>query len=132
MQMLNHHFKKIKFSLFLKTNIIFGFLFLCSSVVFWPQFLNAEEPEKVFSLVISKHKFNIETIEVKSTDKFQLKIKNADKSFEEFESKALNIEKFLKPNIEVIVFLGPLKPGEYDYFAEFHPALGKGKIIVKP
>ena len=129
---MNHFCKKIIFTRFSKPTLVSCFLFLHSSLLFSPQVIRAEEAEKVFSLIISKHKFNIETIEVKSTDKFQIKIKNADKSFEEFESKALNIEKFLKPNAEVTVFLGPLKPGEYDYFAEFHPALGKGKIIVKP
>jgi plastocyanin len=89
------------------------------------------ETERTFDLVIKGHKMNPEVIEVAAGEKFQIKVTNQDKSFEEFESKSLNIEKFLKPGATVTVFVGPLQPGEYDYFAEFHASTGKGKIVVK-
>ncbi len=92
----------------------------------------ARAQEKVFELVLQNHKFNIETIEVKAGEKFKIRVKNKDRNFEEFESRSLVIEKFLKPGAEVLVNVGPLKPGEYDYFAEFHASTGKGKIVALP
>ena len=74
----------------------------------------------------------MERIEVKAGEKFKIKVKNLDKVFEEFESSTMVFEKFLKPNSEVTVNVGPLKPGNYEYFAEFHKATGKGVVVVSP
>ncbi len=94
--------------------------------------LVAHAQDKVFELVIENHKFDKEVLTVKAGERFKIKVKNKDKNFEEFESRSLVIEKFLKPGAEVVVNVGPLKPGEYDFFAEFHADTGKGKIVVTP
>ena len=88
--------------------------------------------ERVFELVLQDHKFDIERIEVKAGEKFKIKVTNKDKVFEEFESNAMVFEKFLKPGAQVTVNVGPLKPGEYPYFAEFHQKTGKGLVVVTP
>jgi plastocyanin len=100
-------------------------------LIMWlPAFAFAQE--RVFELVLKDHKFNIERIEVKAGEKFKIKVKNNDKVFEEFESNAMSFEKFLKPGAEVTVHLGPLKPGEYPYFAEFNKKTGNGIVVVTP
>ena len=94
--------------------------------------LPQQAPEREFALILKDHKFDKAVLEVKEGEKFSITVVNSDKSFEEFESKSLNFEKFMKPGAKVTVYLGPLKAGEYDYFAEFHASTGRGKLIVKP
>jgi plastocyanin len=43
----------------------------------------------------------------------------------------LNREKVLFPKRKTILFISPLKPGEYEFFGEYHPHTAKGKIVVK-
>jgi plastocyanin len=83
-------------------------------------------------LTLENHRFDKERLEVKAGEVFLLTIVNKDKTLEEFESKSLIIEKFLKPGATLTVTLGPLKPGEYDYFADFHKSTGKGVLVAKP
>jgi hypothetical protein len=89
-------------------------------------------PVRTFELFIENHRFNVERIEVRAGEKFKIKVRNKDKGLEEFESNSMVFEKFLKPGAEVIVNVGPLKPGEYEYFAEFHKKTGKGVVVVTP
>ena len=88
--------------------------------------------ERTFAITIEKSKFDLERIDVKAGEVFELKVTNKDKSFEEFESNSLVLEKFVKPGKTISLRIGPLKPGEYEYFLDFHPQTGKGKIVVAP
>ena len=88
--------------------------------------------ERTFAITIEKSTFDLDRIEVKAGEVFELKVTNNDKSFEEFESRSLVLEKFVRPGKTVSLRIGPLKPGEYEYFLDFHPQTGKGKIVVTP
>ncbi len=90
---------------------------------------NAEMP--TYELRIKDHKFDIEVLKVKANQKFTLIVYNDDASFEEFESKRMLVEKFVNPKGKLILKLGPFKPGEYDYFGEFHMSTAKGKLIAE-
>jgi plastocyanin len=89
----------------------------------------AEEP--IFNLSIKDHKFAPATLEIPAGQKIKLLVQNLDKTPEEFESHELNREKVISGGSEAIVFIGPLKPGEYKFFGEFHQDTAQGKIVVK-
>ncbi len=84
-----------------------------------------------FELRIKNHKFNIEKIEVPAGKKFKIKVINEDPTSEEFESNSMIVEKFLGPKRSLTGTLGPLKPGTYEYFGEFHMKTAKGIVIAK-
>ena len=85
----------------------------------------------VYELKLKNHRFDKEELRVKAGIKFRLLVKNEDNSFEEFESRKMIIEKFVKPGGTLNLLVGPLKPGEYDYFGEFNMSTAKGKLIAE-
>ncbi len=87
--------------------------------------------DKIIELRIKDHKFNIEKLEVKANEKFKIKVFNDDASSEEFESKTMIVEKFIGPKKSLVITLGPLKPGTYEYFGDFHPSTAKGVLTAK-
>lgn len=86
---------------------------------------------KLYELKIKNHKFDKETLTVEANKKFKLKIINDDPSSEEFESLSMIVEKFIGPKRSITVTIGPLKPGTYDYFGEFHASTCKGILTAK-
>jgi plastocyanin len=87
------------------------------------------EPE--FKLVIENHRFAPETITVPAGKKVKLVIENKDATAEEFESHDLNREKVIPGKSTGIVFIGPLKAGEYKFVGEFNEKTAKGVIVAK-
>jgi len=61
----------------------------------------------------------------------KLVVYNRDSTPEEFESYELNREKVIMGNSKAIIFIGPLKPGEYPFFGEFNPTTALGKVIAE-
>lgn len=72
-----------------------------------------------------------DTLQVPAGTRFKIAIKNEGRDAIEFESRQLKKEKVLAPGAQSFVVIAPLKPGEYDFFDEFHPETGKGRIVVK-
>ena len=62
--------------------------------------------------------------------KAELIIRNEQTTPAEFESTALHREKVIAPGAAVSVFIGPLRPGRYEFFDDFHPAT-RGVIVVQ-
>lgn len=91
--------------------------------------LAAGEPE--LSLVIENNRFTPDRIEVPAGKKVKLNIENRDATAEEFESNELRIEKVIPGKGKGIVYVGPLKPGEYKFVGEFHENTAKGVIVAK-
>ena len=88
------------------------------------------EPEE-FVIKLKEHTFSPAVLEVPAGQKIKLIIHNEDATPEEFESHSLDREKIISGNSKGIIFIGPLKPGEYKYFGEFNEDLAKGLIIAK-
>ncbi len=88
-----------------------------------------ETPE--FTLVIKDHTFSPDTLELPADTRVKLVIDNQDATPEEFESHKMKAEKVIPGGTKGIVFVGPLKPGEYKFFGEFNEDKAKGKVIVK-
>lgn len=90
---------------------------------------SAAAPE--ITLEIKDHLFFPATIEVPAGTKVRLQISNSDSTPEEFESYGLNREKVIPGNSKTVIFIGPLKPGEYPFFGEFYPRTAQGVVIVR-
>ena len=103
--------------------LILMILFIIKSVV------AADLP--VYELKIKEHRFDPSRIEIPSGTKVKLQVKNLDATPEEFESHELNREKIIPGNSEATVYIGPLEPGEYGFFGEFHQDTAQGTITVK-
>jgi len=82
-------------------------------------------------LVIREHKFEPAEVKVPAGKKIKLVIENKDPTAEEFESYELNREKVVPANGTVTVFVGPLKPGRYPFFGDFHKDSAKGALIAE-
>jgi cupredoxin-like protein len=98
-------------------------------VLLIPSFAFAADTE--FLLVIRDHRFEPRELVVPAGKKFKLLVDNRDSTAEEFESHALNREKVVPANSRVPVFLGPLAPGRYPFFGEFHEKTAQGTLIVR-
>jgi plastocyanin len=82
-------------------------------------------------LVIREHKFEPAELKVPAGKKIKLVIENQDATAEEFESYELNREKVVPAKGKVTVFVGPLKPGRYPFFGDFHKDSAKGVLIAE-
>ncbi len=84
-----------------------------------------------FTLIIKDHKFTPTQLTVPAGKKIRLIVDNQDASAEEFESYSLNREKVIPGKTKAKIFIGPLKPGTYDFFGEFHMKTALGKIVAQ-
>jgi plastocyanin len=82
-------------------------------------------------IAIRDHKFEPAEVNVPAGQKIKLVIEIQDATAEEFESYELNREKVVPPKGTVTVFVGPLKPGRYPFFGDFHKDSAKGVLIAK-
>jgi plastocyanin len=89
----------------------------------------AETPE--YTLVIKNHRFEPSELAVPAGRKVKLIVDNQDATPEEFESHSLKREKVIKGRSKAAIFIGPLQPGSYEFFGEYHESTAKGQIIVK-
>jgi plastocyanin len=82
-------------------------------------------------IAIKDHKFQPSEVTVPAGKRIRLVVKNQDDTPEEFESHELQREKVILGNSQGIVLIGPLKPGTYPFFGDFHQKTAKGRIIAK-
>jgi len=83
-----------------------------------------------YNVQLKDHLFFPSRITIPANQKVKLVIDNQDNTPEEFDSFSLNREKVIFANRKVSIFIGPLKPGEYDFFGEYNPNTARGKVIV--
>ena len=89
----------------------------------------ADEP--TFELTIRNHQFEPAELQVPANTKIKLVVKNADATPEEFESNELRREKIIPGGHEAIIYVGPLAPGSYPFFGDFHPQTARGRLVAK-
>lgn len=89
----------------------------------------AAEPE--FTLVIKNHRFEPAELKVPANQRVKLIVHNQDGTPEEFESHALNREKVVPAGAKTTIFVGPLKPGRFDFVGEYHEATAKGTLVAE-
>jgi hypothetical protein len=92
---------------------------------------SAAAQEATYRLSIKDHKFQPSELEIPASQKIALVVKNEDPTPEEFESIQLRREKVIPGGQETTVYIGPLKPGRYEFFGDFNPKTARGYIVVK-
>ncbi len=91
----------------------------------------ARAADDEFKLVIENHKFEPAELVIPAGKKVKLIVENRDPTPEEFDSHALNREKVIAGKSTATIFIGPLKPGSYEYVGEYNEKTAKGTIVAK-
>ncbi len=94
-----------------------------------PRAFAADEPN--FELAIRDHQFAPAEVTVPAGKRVKLTVKNLDPTPAEFESHDFKAEKVIPAGKEVTLFVGPLKPGSYGFFDDFHKSQTTGTLIAK-
>ncbi len=89
----------------------------------------AADPPEV-ALAFLGDRFEPAEIQVPANTKVTLKIENRSSGAMEFESKSMHREKVVPAGGKATVSIGPLKPGRYDFFDDFHPKIG-GVVVAR-
>lgn len=84
-----------------------------------------------YQLTIKNQAFTPATLTIPANTQVQIRIHNQDALPAEFESYDFNREKVVPGGSKVSLYVGPLKPGTYKFFNDFHSS-STGKLIVKP
>jgi RPA family protein len=88
----------------------------------------ADDP--VVTITLKDHQFVPSEVPVPAGVKVKLLVKNEQQVNAEFESNSLHREKIVNPGGEITVFVGPLNPGSYEFFDDFHSDT-RGHLVVK-
>ena len=80
----------------------------------------AAEPPS-YTITIHDNKFDPVTLTVPAGERIKLIIKNTRTMPSEFESAELGREKVVPGSTTLDLWIGPLKPGKYQYIDEFNP-----------
>jgi hypothetical protein len=110
---------------------MFKFFFGALLLSFLPSTVCLAADSVEFKLVIKDHRFVPAELKVPANQKIKLVVENQDATPEEFESYSLNREKVVPGNSKIVVMIGPLKPGKYEYFGEFNMDTAQGVLIAE-
>lgn len=91
----------------------------------------AQAADLDLSIAIKDHVFEPSVLKVPANQRIKLTVQNLDNTPEEFESHALNREKVIPAGAKAVIYLGPLKPGRYEFMGEFNPAMAKGVMVAE-
>lgn len=83
------------------------------------------------ALTIKDHQFIPAELKVPAGKKVKLIVSNLDSTPEEFESHQLNREKVIAGNAKATIYVGPLSPGKYTFWGEFHEKNARGVIVAE-
>ena len=81
-------------------------------------------------LTLKDHHFTPSEVTVPAGERFRIEVQNQDATPAEFESNDLRVEKIVVPGGKIVVTAGPLKPGTYKFFDDYHPNLAKGTLTA--
>jgi plastocyanin len=88
----------------------------------------ADDPE--ITITLKDHQFTPSEVPVPAGVKVKLLVKNEQTQTAEFESNSLHREKVVNAGGAITVFVGPLDPGSYEFFDDFHNST-RGHLVVK-
>jgi Cupredoxin-like domain len=91
----------------------------------------ARGDDTVVELRFENRRFIPQTITVPANQPLTLRITNTSKEAIEFESFKLNREKVVGPGETITVRLPALRPGNYDFYDDFHQDVPAGSIVAK-
>jgi plastocyanin len=102
-------------------------LFVCALAFAGPVFAQ-DIPS--YSITLKNNQFVPSELQIPAGVKVKLVVRNDNPTASEFESTEFHREKVVPPGQEITVFVGPLDPGSYEFFDDFHQAT-RGHLIVK-
>ena len=88
----------------------------------------ADDPS--FAITLKENRFVPSEVQVPAGVKVKLVVRNDNPVASEFESIELHREKVVTAGAQINVFVGPLDPGSYEFFDDFHPQT-RGHLLVK-
>jgi len=83
-----------------------------------------------FAITLKNNQFVPSEVAIPAGVKVKLVVRNDNQMTSEFESTQFHREKVVTPGQEIIVFVGPLDPGSYEFFDDLHPQT-RGHLNVK-
>lgn len=86
--------------------------------------------DSTVTIDLKDHQFVPSEVPVPAGVKVKLLVKNDQTMTAEFESNSLHREKIVEPGNTITVYVGPLDPGSYEFFDDFHNAT-RGHLIAK-
>jgi hypothetical protein len=113
------------------TNIRSQFVFLLFVLISIAISSSAKADEINLTLLIRQHRFEPAEIRVPANQRVKLTVHNQDSTPEEFESHALNREKLIPGGAKAVIYIGPLKPGRYEFEGEFNSSTAQGVVIAE-
>jgi hypothetical protein len=81
-------------------------------------------------LTIKDHRFAPSEVAVPANERIHIQVTNQDATPAEFESHDLRVEKIVPGGGSVTVITGPLKPGAYRFFDDYHPDTATGTLTA--
>jgi len=90
----------------------------------------AAAADPTVTITLKDHQFVPGEVPVPAGVKVTLVIRNEQPTTAEFESTTLHREKIVNAGGEITVFVGPLDPGSYEFFDDFHGAT-RGHLVAK-
>ena len=101
--------------------------------VILPAFLGMAVPALAadpVTLTLKNNRFVPNAVTAPAGERLQIVVKNEDSTPAEFESHDLRVEKIVTPGGQISVTVGPLKPGTYKFFDEYHPDTALGTLTA--
>ncbi len=88
----------------------------------------ADDPS--FAITLKNNQFVPSEVQIPAGVKVKLIVRNENPTTSEFESIEFHREKVVTPGQEITVFVGPLDPGKYEFYDDFHQQT-RGHLVVK-
>lgn len=82
-------------------------------------------------LTLKDHRFQPDHVTVPAGERFRIELLNQDDTTDEFESYDMKFEKIVVPGGRIAVFAGPLHPGTYKFFDDYHPDTAQGTLTAE-
>ena len=82
------------------------------------------------TLTLKNHQFIPSEVSVPAGERLRIEVENQDSTPAEFESSDLRVEKIVVPGGKIAVMAGPLKPGIYKFFDDYHPDTATGTMTA--
>lgn len=106
-------------------------VWLCLAVVAGTSGVAVAESATAHTLLIKDHRFEPAELRGPAGKPLTLIVQNRDSTPEEFEIRALKVEKIVGGGKDITVRLAPLKPGRYEFVGEFNEASAKGTLVIE-
>jgi Cupredoxin-like domain len=91
----------------------------------------ASADDATLVLELKDHKFQPLNPTIPANTRVKVTVKNLDPTPAEFESQDFDAEKVVPGNGQITVNIGPLDPGSYDFYDEYHQQESTTQLTVQ-